>query len=55
MEFHALEERAENGIRVIERAELVGVGLVDTPAYPASKAEVRAAMTAANGLAVVWL
>ena len=55
LEFHALEERSEAGIRVIERAELVGVALCDQPAYPASKAEVRAAMTTLNGTRVVWL
>ena len=54
LEFNAREERAENGIRVIERGELVGVSLVDSPAYPASKAEVRCAL-APNGLPVVWL
>ena len=52
LEFLARETRAENGIRVIEKAELTGVGLVDSPAYPASTAEVRCAP---NGLPVVWL
>lgn len=41
IEFHAKEEHREAGVRVIERAELVGIGLVDSPAYPASTAEVR--------------
>ena len=58
IEFHALEERREAGIRVIERAELTGLALVDKPAYPASGAEVRA--SAAHGwrsapLPRVWL
>lgn len=41
IEFHALKERRENGIRVIERAILSGLALVDRGAYPQSKAEVR--------------
>ena len=42
IEFHSRAERQEGGIRVIERAELTGLALVDSPAYPASGAEVRA-------------
>ena len=42
IEFHARAERREAGVRVIERAVLSGIGLVDQPSYPASKAEVRA-------------
>lgn len=41
IEFHALKERRENGIRVIEQAILSGLSLVDRGAYPQSKAEVR--------------
>ena len=42
IEFHAQSERREAGIRVIERAELTGIALVDRGAYPQSLAEVRA-------------
>ena len=42
IEFHARAERREAGVRVIGRAVLAGIGLVDQPSYPASKAEVRA-------------
>ena len=40
--FNSRQERRESGIRVIERAELVEVSLVDKPSYPESKAEIRA-------------
>ena len=42
VEFHAKAERREAGVRVIERAELAGLALVDQGAYPQSTAEVRA-------------
>ena len=41
IEFHALRERREALVRVIERAKLTGIALVDHGAYPQSKAEVR--------------
>lgn len=41
VEFHALAERREAGVRVIERAVLAGLALVDRGAYPQSKAEIR--------------
>ena len=40
--FHALSERRESGIRVVSRASLLEISLVDAPSYPASTAEARA-------------
>ena len=42
VEFHAESERRESGIRVIERAVLAGLALVDRGAFPGATAEVRA-------------
>ena len=42
VEFRAVEETTEYGIRVIKRADLAGIGLVQDPAYSQSKAELRA-------------
>ena len=42
IEFHAKAERREAGVRVVERAELTGLALVDRGAYPQSTAEIRA-------------
>ena len=39
-----IEEEHRNGLRVISKAELVGVAVVDRPAYPASTVEARALM-----------
>ena len=41
VEFISRSETRESGVRVIERAALVGIGLVDQPSYPDSQAEVR--------------
>ena len=41
VEFRAIEEHVEAGVRVITRAILSGIGLVDRPAYPQSLAEAR--------------
>ena len=51
IEFRAQDERREAGVRVVSRAELRGIALVDKGAYPNSRAEVRAA----NGYRRVWL
>ena len=42
VEFHARSERRDAGVRVIEKAARVGIGLVHHPSYPDSLAEVRA-------------
>ena len=42
LEFKSRKETRSMGVRVIERALLVGIGLVDQPSYPDSVAEVRA-------------
>ena len=39
--FHSRQDRREAGVRVVERAELVEVSLVDAPSYPDSLAEIR--------------
>ena len=41
VEFRALNERLTNGVRVIQRATLPALGIVDDPAYAASGVEVR--------------
>ena len=42
VEFKPQLERREAGVRVVERADLTGLALVDQGAYPAATAEVRA-------------
>ena len=41
VEFRAIEQRTENGIRVIEKALLRGIGIVASPDYGASRVEAR--------------
>ena len=48
VEFRALDEILEGGIRVIKRAELSGIGLVDRPAYPQSGVSARASIAGAG-------
>ena len=55
VEFVALQERSEANLRIIERARLVGIGVVDTPAYPASAIEARAAALSRRVHRRVWL
>ena len=45
VEFRSLRERVIGGVRVIERAKLVAIGLVDTPAYDASTVAARSVET----------
>ena len=42
VEFHAVRERREGGLRVIEEARLSGVGIVRAPSYGAARVEARA-------------
>ena len=42
VEFRAIKERVENGVRIIEKALLRGVGIVSAPDYGASRVEARA-------------
>ena len=42
VEFRAIRERREGGLRVIEAAELRGIGIVRSPSYVASRVEARA-------------
>ena len=41
VEFHATRETMQGNMRVVEAARLVGVGLVDVPAFPGSTVEAR--------------
>ena len=50
IEFHSKAERREAGVRVIERADLTGLALVDKGAYPQSVAEVRARRSGLSGV-----
>ena len=50
VEFHALRDRVEGGVRVVESARLSGVAIVDRPAYPdAVIAALRARIEGAGG------
>ena len=49
VEFHPRQERERGGIREIIRADLVGVGLVASPSYQGSQAELRRRLGGASG------
>ena len=40
VEFRAKKERYENGVRIVDEADLSGLGLVDRPAYGDSLAKI---------------
>ena len=46
MEFLATEERMEGKTRIVSRAQLIGIGIVDRPAYPDSEIAARFAQLA---------
>ena len=41
LEFRCRQDRRENGIRVVEKALLTGIGLVRSPSYAGSRVEAR--------------
>ena len=41
VEFDPIEERAEGNLRIIDKADLAAIGLVDLPAYEQSSVEIR--------------
>ena len=45
IEFHATQESRDGEIRIVEKADLAGIGLVASPSYPASRVETRVAGT----------
>ena len=50
IEFHAERESRDGEIRVVEKANLAGIGLVASPSYPASRVETRAAGTLSGSI-----
>ena len=41
VEFHAVKENRDNGVRVIEEAVLSGIGIVTSPSYAGARVEAR--------------
>ena len=54
IEFRSLDEATEHGERIIRRAELRGLAIVDSPAYPGSRVELRA-REGRRGRLAAWL
>ena len=52
IEFKALRERFENGVRIVSRARLGAIGVVDSGAYPDAAVAARAVASARRRL---WL
>ncbi len=50
IEFRAESESREGNIRVVEKADLAGIGLVPSPSFPASRVETRAAGTLSTSI-----
>ena len=50
IEFRAESESREGNIRVVEKADLAGIGLVASPSYPNSRVETRAAGTLSTSI-----
>ena len=55
VEFKALRQRFENGVRIISRAALPAFGIVDRPAYLASTLSARAAQDDDDARFRLWL
>lgn len=55
LEFLVEGERTEGQVRVIERAKLVGLAVVDRPAYPAALVQARTAAAEPPRRRRVWL
>ena len=60
VEFHAMSERIEGGVRVVTRAALSGIAVVDKAAYPdsvveAQRARIEAARFGERGRFRIWL
>lgn len=53
IEFHSTAERGEGDLRIIEKARLVGVAVVDEPQYPQSLVEAREAEMRAKRLRTI--
>ena len=50
IEFHATQESRDGEIRIVEKADFAGIGLVASPSYPNSRVETRAAGTLSTSI-----